>query len=145
MTSDQLDLARQLAARPEWRWRPGMCDHERPVYGTRVVMEVGADGRIVRWVDDIGDYAEGDGWNAEEIAEEWADAAPLLTDDATAGCLLAMVPGLRTVVRRDDPLGWAVRYADPQDGAECWVSTTLWCPTLGEACARALLAAWGAR
>jgi hypothetical protein len=142
MTPDLLDLARKLAARPEWRWRPGMRLRSRGGNYWRRVVAADSVHAVLAWEQHLGDEAD---CTIKHKLIDLRGAEIDITDPATAGCLLAMVPGLRTVVRRDDPLGWAVRYADPQDGAECWVSTTLWCPTLGEACARALLAAWGAR
>jgi hypothetical protein len=76
---------------PEWvedmraarvPWVAGMRSASVPVYGCRLIVETSA-GRIVRWVDEIGDYSEGDGWSADEIAEEWADAVPDLEHRAT--------------------------------------------------------------
>jgi hypothetical protein len=76
---------------PEWvedmraarvPWVAGMRSASVPVYGCRLIVETSA-GRIVRWADEIGDYSEGDGWSADEIAEEWADAVPDLEHRAT--------------------------------------------------------------
>lgn len=76
---------------------------------------------------------------------------PDLSDPATAGCLLAMLPagwtidpsgnnGFRVTIN-DTPTG-PVDYVDRDDDARTWFHVVG--ATLGEAVARALLACWGA-
>ena len=68
-------------------------------------------------------------------AKDWDDdphVFPMLDDDATAGCLLAMLPASGAVAWRD---GRRHISAGPPTATGA---------TLGEACAEALLAVWGA-
>ena len=140
------ELAAQLVACPEWRWRPGMRvvwvrvlgasnpnEQWKPIRGTVTAYESPRRGPIsVAWDGGVYDC---------RVAP--AALLPDLTDPATVGCLLAMLPP-----------GWS---AASEGSAHCiW----LWLPgapppdaewprfdgaTLGEAAARALLAFWGAR
>ena len=112
MTPDQLTLARAVVALPGWEWRPGM-----------------------RWLDP-GATVLTLGWVRSPVLVP-SGAVPDLQNDATGGCLLAMLatPGTVTVfydVDRDVPGGpWGV--ATGQDHASLG-------STLAEACARCALA-----
>lgn len=131
-------VARELAEWSGFEWRAGMLN----TAGCRVLV-VGPDGVPVEWA-----FAEPDslhrvitghgtpGW----CAECWEHETPDLTDDATAGVLVGMLPEGSTVLRLQE--GWMVRLGGPPpDGLafEVWFSA----PCLGEAVARALMGVRG--
>ena len=80
MTRDQLDLARRLVARPEWRWMPGMLAEQ---------LSLSAAGRVLRPVD-----PRAASMHVATVfrTEEWrcADVVPDLSDYATAAMILRM-------------------------------------------------------
>lgn len=114
VTPEQTDLARRLAACPSFCWLPGMLT----VTGARVI-GVPAD-RLLHLCDPR--------LGAEPGA---LPSLPDLTDDATGGCLLSLLP---LGSRGDEDCAyrvarhWRVRLGGLYAGA-----------TLGEACAKALI------
>lgn len=128
MNPEQIDLARKLVACPEWRWAPGML---------ALAPEEGHRWRKTH----RGWDGEPSGWCAGEALPFLA--VPDLTDAATAGRLLAMLPP-DTVV--SGPCGdddtWDVTPGAYSAGAMRREGRGA---TLGEACARALLVRWGAK
>jgi len=80
MTRDQLDLARRLVARPEWRWVPGMLAEQ---------ISLSAAGRVLRAVDpratkmDVATVLRTEEWRC-------VDCVPDLSDYATAAIILRM-------------------------------------------------------
>lgn len=125
------DLASRLAACPEWRWAEGMRDADG-----RLVVEVDSDGVPCSWVEGyrmVLAYGT-PGW----AADQWRTAAPSLSHDATAGCLLAMLWVA-------DPMSlWSVerhaRHVVVFDSPEHAAQRCFEAPSLGEACAAALVA-----
>ncbi len=124
MTPAQVDLARALVALPGWRWRDGMLAQ--------------CSGRSVRVVQWDGDAVAGTGSRmlpsgAWVPAPVYCDDLPDLTDPATGGVLLGMLPP--NVILCDDGGtshgGWHVEIVD---GGRWYGST------LAEAAARALVA-----
>lgn len=103
------DLAKQLVAAPWWRWAPGMVfDANTP---PKLTYGEGRGRVMTRFSDDIP-----------------PGAVPDLSDPATVGCLLAMLP-LQFALFPTLPGGWYVQIAGHSFGG----------PTMGEAVAYALL------
>lgn len=119
MTNDERDLAKQLAEHPRWRWMPGM-------------EAIAADGSP--WRPGIIMCAE----------HMRPDDVPDLSDGATQGCLIEMLGSRFECLhyrRHTADLGgtlWSVLVLGPSG---CRQDRRGY--TLGEALARALLAAWG--
>lgn len=139
MTATVADLARELVGHPKWEWRDGMLalSEALPFRVTEITTE---EGQILLLEGDPDCFIN---WST---AKTYASVWPDLTDAATAGCLLAMVHELMADLEITTPAstpGWSIvwdftypawepRYPNKAgDGA-----------TLGEACARALLALW---
>jgi hypothetical protein len=99
-------------------WLPGMAGFRDDIGKRRRVVETDRRG-ITRWCDEVGDYAEGDGWNREEIAEEWAPVAPDLSDALT-------VQGLVLLAREawGDPLLHVSPSSQWKVGAHVWIAWT---------------------
>lgn len=117
MTETELDLARRLAGHPKWKWMDGMqfvCpSREEP---TDRVFDAGAGET---------------GWGTKIRRSHVPDIA----DPATQGCLWAML-GKSIEIGVEYPGKWRVRAWGDDEIIEFGA-------TLGEALARALLAAWG--
>ncbi len=132
--------AQRLAAHPKWRWAPGM------LVGSAREVAAGGDDlvRIVRVHADADGRPDAVGLgflqrdtqrNIPPWADFWTEVGdvPVLSDPATVGCVLAMLP-----------LGWTLGTAagaalipSPRAGAIVQGAT------VGEVIALALLAAWG--
>lgn len=126
MTPAQLDLARQLAALPGFRWDVGMTDDR----GVRVYRRPSG----VHGVDADAIDADDQGWNMFDAFEGDHDTAlPDLTDDATGGVLLGWLAAMDQWPNIEHIAGgWSIahgRTGHTYPGA-----------TLAEACARALVA-----
>ena len=114
MNEDMLTTARQLAAHPDWEWRPGMrwCF---PRGGRGISAEDlnahGCDaGRVL---------AEEEGWGAAGAPD---GAVPDLTDDATGGTLMgALLPLISQPHIHVSTSGKCRLYADQG----WWAGTTL--------------------
>lgn len=117
MPPADLDLARTLAAHPRWRWAPGMLALEQATPG----MGLWRDGRC----------------RLVEGADAPWQAVPDLTDHATAGCLLDTFHGLGRAYALIPTVDGGYTLSMRHDGLAFTGDT------LGEALARALLAAWG--
>ena len=117
-------LARELAAHPRWRWMPGM-------------KAVFSDGSYCR----VHDAVRSAGWDGERF-HRLDGLVPALDDPATVGCLLAQLPAGWTAGSHAQVGGDTV-YRVLWFGGRGAPERTDWCPTLGEAVARALLACWG--
>ena len=137
MTPAQLDLARQLAALPGFRWGAGMLARD-PAHDYRSVRVLGA----ADWAHSEGvmrptrtgftvDYQMRQGGPPPLPSRAWL---PDLTDDATGGVLLGWLAGmkLRPTAGRHSDGRWDVGL----DFDSTWPTGT----TLAEACARALVA-----
>ncbi len=123
------DLARELVRHPRWRWAPGM-----------LIADYGPGIRYC-WQDET--YLHG----AAEPGGAWmripksrigdGPYLPDLTDAATAGCVLALLPYPPRIERVDDPhrTPSTLWFVAPSGGGP-WHQG----PTLGEAAARALMA-----
>lgn len=125
MTEAQRDLARRLVEHPRWEWRGGMAQVQ---YDDAGVLR----GRHV--VDGV--------WYTDIRRAGWSPWLPDLADGATAGVLLAMLWDVHcaaTVRRWDyDRPGRVEVYPDDLRQEEL-----VYCgDTLGDACAKALFAAW---
>lgn len=125
------DFARRLASHPRWEWRAGMLAVAPRPYP----------------LDDVISRCDGGrGWAA------YPGSIPDLIDPATAGVLLAMldeaVEHANIETERTTPdqtsepcCDWTVRVCQ-WNGAD-WDSLHIeTAPTLGEACARALIEVW---
>lgn len=121
--NERLDLARALAAHPRWTWE------ERMVTTCRLTILDGGDRDFVVG-HRLGATRDGGGWYDGPAA----GLVPDLADDGTAGVLLGMLG-------RAMPLR-SVLVCREQNGT--WNVETWQGDTLGEAGARALLAAWPA-
>lgn len=104
MTPADLDLARRAVACAGWRWVPRMVDQHG-----RTVIEVNSgrnEGVPVEWTHPtecaIVEMYE----RPDDARAEWADALPDFDDDATRGCLLALVREARHA-----PLGHTVHVS----------------------------------
>ncbi len=136
MTPD--DLARRLAAHPRWEWREGMRVH--------AVYQGGSDTSVVGSVVRVAGNVLVSAWwpDLHECRDHHVrhHLVPDLSDPATAGVLLAMLardigPGWRDMMCLSHEDGhWVI--CDYQDDGPEFIA-----PTLGEACARALLDVWG--
>lgn len=141
MNDEQRDLARRLAAHPRWVWRRGVLALEDPLSGNWQPGD--REWRIITGAPDVSAVtSENEIHETPYMPSAFARAVPDLTDAATGGVLLDMLDytrfgwlvtiGVKHGVRR-----WAVyERGDAEPGMG-------WCPTLAEACARALLAEWG--
>lgn len=151
MTPAQLDLARQLAALPGFRWDDGMlthtthdaglpcCDAGTPIRvqddGINSLVVEGYFGAIVPDVSHRHpDFAAIMERHEASITAAEANALPDLTDDATGGVLLGWLAGmdLRPTAERHSDGWWDVGL----DFDSTWPTGA----TLAEACARALVA-----
>lgn len=106
-------------------WLPGMlgATDAIKVGGDRRVMAVNAKG-ITHWCDaNGGDRMEGDGWNREELDEEWKDVAPRC-DDLLTG--LALVALARIVWK--DPVAYTIprSWSNPNPTAPGFLSGWVW-------------------
>jgi len=129
MTPDQQTLARALTELDGWRWSSGMwCEDQAD--GERWVVIAGPDDdRRYRWCSERG-----------RVVEDYSMAIlPDILDPATAGLVLQLVPApwrVQTGVREG---GTVYRVTSSADDGRTWDSG--WRPTLGEAAARACIAA----
>lgn len=129
------DLARALVALPGWRWVPGML----AVYPGR---EHYGEARLSWTVTENDERAEYMGHDYAGSFPTWGWPSPGsgwlpdLDDPATAGCLLAMVLALDPSASIESLGREPVLYVDVGDDTDTPCSG----PTLGEACARALVA-----
>jgi len=123
----QVKLARALVALPSWRWEVGMLARGSG-YGRS-----GPWG--TPWLTDLAERVTGGGPPHAD------NAYPDLTDAATGGVLLGMLPVVGTTVDWWDVLegDTIVVYCRVCIGDGLYVGSTI-----GEACARALLALEGA-
>jgi hypothetical protein len=144
VTPETLDIARRLAAHPNFRWAPGMVDD----YGARV-LSVATDERLV--TSDL--VREGSGYMTYEAHDRCRPEAmgpPDLDDDATAGVLLGVLAStgrLASVHHRHSEVGGTAGW-----GVDLWTRIPSGNvrqlldvhggPTLGHAAALALLAVW---
>lgn len=119
------DVARKLVSCPEWRWLAGM-----------LVLTPEQSWRMMR--EGIGCWAVPGGWYMPGPPP--AGAIPDLSDWATVGCLLGMLPpGWSMIPEEDDErvVGWTIRVPLRWGSKEIGRGETL-----GEAVARALIAVW---
>lgn len=133
---EQTTLAQRLAAHPRFRWAEGMlavpdahgCDWFR-------ILRVAEDGTPLTWTDEDSDICDANDMDCE--TGESFDVFPWLADPATAGCLLVAILTLDPSLHvHCDGKEWIVHVTPgvvESEGA-----------TLGDACAVALLRAWGA-
>lgn len=129
MTDAELELARRLVAHPEWEWLGG------------ILVESPDDKRDRAWRLVAGSWVQEAGLTYRDMAPRGMALLPDLADPATQGCLLVMLTELGHFIRYESDAHlvqwhWHVgidHHWDESTGA-----------TLGEALARALLAAWSA-
>jgi hypothetical protein len=126
----ELALARRLAQHPRFRWMPGMR-----------VWRPNGNGWHVTYVTPV------ELWSGDSYDPINGSHVPDLSDPATQGWLLSM---LRDAI--NDGLTTMEIWMEPTDGKKSVIVTIKplgetphgpWASTLGEALARALLAAWG--
>lgn len=92
MTPETADLARRAVACKRWRWRPGMLATGPGWLDMARICDVDADGTPVLW--EYRGWARGPGTassRADDSPWEHPEAVPVLGDEATLGCLLALV------------------------------------------------------
>lgn len=135
MTKTELDLARRLAAHSKWRWMAGM----RAVHDS--------DPRSYRLV--FGAWALDDGPRFRSPMPT-EGMTPDLSDAATQGCLWVMLrEATNHLVRIEtgggDDIGAHVERLQRLNDADDTIETSSDSGSIGEAPARALLAAWDAQ
>lgn len=141
MNTEQTDLARRLAAHPSFAWKPGMSYGDVTADTVWRVLVVGPDAVCAYGVD-TGHV----GLNS--FARLAAECLLDLCDDATSGALLAQVWAAVPMAYVERETADYCRAGSPErvsvsgpiDGT---VRTLGVGATLGEACARALIAIWG--
>ena len=86
------DLARRAVACPRWKWMPGMAATGPGWFETARICETDSDHAPVLW--EYRGYMRGpcaSPRNADISPWEYPDAAPVLTDAATQGCIIALL------------------------------------------------------
>ena len=134
MTATVADLARELVGHPKWEWRDGMLalSEALPFRVTEITTE---EGQILLLEGDPDCFIN---WST---AKTYASVWPDLTDAATAGCLLAMLgDDVQALLHFTTETRWGV-YRNTMDPYMSNKRGHIGA-TLGEACARALLALW---
>lgn len=135
MNTEQLDLARRLAAHPRFEWCAGMLALENPSSGHWQPGDY--VWRIVTGAPDVmALLSEGDVHEAPYMPSSFLEAVPDLTDDATGGVLLVVLGGGLVLYRSALYPLWSARRNDGKSIEHLG-------STLAEVCARALLAEWG--
>jgi hypothetical protein len=106
MNQEQMiDLARRAVACSRWKWMPGMAATGPGWFEMARICETDSDHAPVLW--EYRGYMRGP-WassrNADISPWEYPDAAPVLTDAATQGCIMALYEETRETLCCPDPV-----------------------------------------